>query len=159
MEQFTFYTKIIRKQIKVALGELELIGWWGHKSVYYWRWHLYIFNIKTCPGDNHAEKWSRSFRAPRIQAVSPNAYNVCLHMCTYLDTLANIVYRKYLVMTFISPGPWIFQKNPGCHITHLTYPGSTARPCDLFIQTVIHRGCLWEHSLFASWMLQPFTKD
>lgn len=63
-------------------------------------------------------------------------------MCTYLDTLANIVYCKYLVMTFMSPGPRIFQKNPGCHIIRLTYPGSTARPCGLFIQTVIHRGRL-----------------
>lgn len=81
---------------------------------------------------------SRFFRAPRIQAVSQNACFL-FALCAHLDTPANIVYYcEYLVITFKNPGPLIFQKNPGYHFKHLTYCGSTVRPCDLSVQTDVH---------------------
>lgn len=102
-----FYTKIIRKQIKVASGGIRAHWLMMRTQVnllltltFVDMQHQIMLRRQSC-----IKMISRSFRAPRIQAASPNAYIVCL------DTLANFVYCKYLVITFINPGPLIFQKN------------------------------------------------
>lgn len=93
---------------------------------------------------------SRFFRARRIQAVSPNAYIVCL-LCVLIWTHWLTLFSEYLINHIHKPwSSHFFKKNPGYHIKHLTCSGFNCQTVWPVCSDCSPQGCLREQTPFVS---------